>query len=486
MDTSTATTLVKRRADDVALMPPPPIKRIKRPAKVLDEDDYTAALSDIIKRDYFPGLLESEAQQEYLAALESNNTLWIEEAGKKLIQASTPLPQGKRARNTRLQTPSATPRAGVSATATPRGWTGAETPLSTAPSDLTEDEERTKPDIDTSNLSLTAFQTKYTSEDNESFNSLLDRQNQKRREKHAYFWTNDQRLPSARQIAWKVRDAKLIDQGSQKESNSKVLIPIQEGATEDRPAKPDAWRISKPDNAFMFMASSVDEEGFPTVADGREAASKAGPKAVVYNNTRFPSTALLEDPAGPVPPSPSLNTSIIGRRDAARAAAGSNATDTDFSSGGETPRVNGYAFVDEDEPENIPQPTHPGLNFSYRDLLAGQVGEATPNPFKISETRKREDLHHRIVEKTAKAKRAKEKERTVPLTPGPPMTPGNKHTGTENMTPAARKLMERVGRTPLRNGSGMPSGEGESGKEMWTPVQRTPAAKAADLRRKGA
>ena len=191
----------------------------------------------------------------------------------------------------------------------------------------------------------------------------------------------------------------------------------------------------------MFMASSVDEDGLATVADSKEATSKAGPKAVVHNNTRFSPASLLEDPATTVPPSPSLNTEIIARRDAARAAAGSNATDSEFPLGGETPRVNGYAFVDEDEPENILQPEQPDASFSYRDLLAGQVGDATPNPFRISESRKREELHHRLVEKTAKAKRVKEKDRIAPSTPAEAMTPGMKNTTSSgNMTPAARKL----------------------------------------------
>ena len=69
MATSKLSQALMRRSsgNDVALMPPPPFKRIKRPPKVLDEDEYTQALSDIIARDYFPGLLESQAQHEYLA-----------------------------------------------------------------------------------------------------------------------------------------------------------------------------------------------------------------------------------------------------------------------------------------------------------------------------------------------------------------------------------------------------------------------------------
>ena len=250
-------------ANDVALMPPPPFKRIKRPAKVLDEDEYTQALSDIIARDYFPGLLESQAQHEYLAALDSGNDAWVAEAAQKLRDAAAPTKGSKRrsARNTRFDsTPSATP---MRAADTPIGNTGSETPMTVAGSEISGSAESVQHDkqISTTSLSLGSFQAKYTSEDNESFNTLLDKQNHKSREKHAYMWTQDQRIPSARQIAHRDREARLLKQKEDDQANGKALIPMSSGATDSRPAKPDSWKIQRPDNTFMFNASSVDEDG---------------------------------------------------------------------------------------------------------------------------------------------------------------------------------------------------------------------------------
>jgi protein DGCR14 len=165
-----------------------------------------------------------------------------------------------------------------------------------------------------------------------------------------------------------------------------------------------------------------------------------------------------------VPPSPSLNTSIIARRDAARAAR----SETEYS-GGETPRVNGYAYVDEDEPENIPQEA-PASAPSYRDLLAGMAGDGTPNPFKIGDLRRREDLHHRMVERDAKKERLKSAE-TV-RTPGPGTLGGG-----GNLTPAARKLLDRVGRTPVTRHGAVKDGETRA-KDMWTPSSGTPRRRA--------
>src|ERR1700761_7666776 len=80
-----ASTAVARKSTDTQLMAPPSRpKRIKRPKNVLDEDTYTEALSQITARDFFPGLLESETQQEYLDALESRDEAWISSAGRRL------------------------------------------------------------------------------------------------------------------------------------------------------------------------------------------------------------------------------------------------------------------------------------------------------------------------------------------------------------------------------------------------------------------
>jgi len=176
---------------------------------------------------------------------------------------------------------------------------------------------------------------------------------------------------------------------------------------------------------------------------------------------------------GNAPPSPSLNTDIIARRDAGQAARGPPESETMGYDGSETPRVNGYTFVDEEEPEKIP--AAPAENKpSYRDLLAGQVGDGTPNPFKINEIRKREDLHLRMVEKQAKKKRDKERDTIAPAPAFGGATPGYSKppaTSSGNMTPAARRLMEKLGgRTPV---AGHRAGKDLDQTDIWTPG-RTP------------
>ena len=465
MDDTTA--LIKRpAASHVSLMPPPPIKRIKRPPKTLDEDDYTDGLSRIIARDYFPGLEESRAQSEYLAALDSGDQAWIAESSRRLraaIDHKAPRPP----RTTRDQRYDSRTAGATATIDTPRGYDGSQTPMSI----VSEAVPGLEPAVDVSNHSISSFQSKYTSEDNASFNDVLDKQNQIRREKHAYMWTKDQRILSAGQIAYQAREQRLLTNQEQSDADAAkygdmALIPLTTGAVAARSAKPDSWKVSRPDNTFMFFPDSISDThpDATTIQEQKEQNSKAGPKELVYANTRFPPLYSLpssDTPSGQIPPSPSLNTDILHQREA------------DPSSGydgASTPRVNGYAYVDEDEPELTPT-TDERLP-SYRDLLAGQ----TASPFRFSAQTKREALHHRLVEKTASAKRAKERNVVLDGTPISTvstlkgMTPSTKKQNLAgNITPAAARLLAKIGNTPLR---GSEKGSRMSNKEMWTPTPR--------------
>ncbi|KAJ0117630.1 nuclear protein Es2 [Diaporthe amygdali] len=417
---STSTALVrKREAAEMELMPPPPpAKKIKRPKQVLDEETYTDALSKIIARDFFPGLLESETQQEYLDALDSNDRLWIHSAGRRLKQVMTPGRQ-------RLRRPVQTQPGGQ----TPVG-AGGDTPMSTVSAVTAASEVRAAPEVDT-NMSLGAFQGKYTSEDNESFYKLLDKQNQKRAGKYGWLWRGN-KLPSKQELKQMEIKAKLaaggrsmVDDGFRKDR-----LAIKD--KDDRPAVPDTWK-SDPKNGLMFNPESFDESRVDTVALRSQEASRAGPKTIVYANTRMPGLAIAPDTARP--PSPTLSAvrdAIAGRRRPGDQS-------STIIEGDETPRVNGYAFVDDEEPE----PSAPVL-----PVIDLGPGDETTNPFKIQEQGKRESLHHRMVDRIAQSKRTSAKvgfvgkvEKTpVPKFPNSPRVSGG-------LTPAAQRLWSQVGGT---------------------------------------
>ncbi|QSZ35797.1 hypothetical protein DSL72_006919 [Monilinia vaccinii-corymbosi] len=410
--TSTSTALTKR-ADETALMPPPP-KRIKRPKNVIDEDTYTDAISEIIARDFFPGLLETETKQEYLDALDSKDGAWITSAERRLRHVMTP---GRRIgrRGTSIQTPS-------QASETPGGFV--ENTLMSIASDATQ---TPKVEVDT-NMSLTKFQSLYTSEDNESFYKLLDKQNQKRAEKYAWMWTGN-KVSSNMMLKQKEVETKLLQSRESLEDDGGKRDRIAIRDVSERPAQPDSWKF-KPNNGLMFRPDSV-EDSIETVAQRAQIESRAAPKGVAYSNTRLPDLVLQEETN--IPSSPSMSAvrdAIAGKRRAADSESGFN--------GSETPRVNGYAFVD-DEPED--EPCTPST------VIDLGPGETTKNPFVIREQSRREDLHHRMVDKTARSKRTSAKigmTGKVEMTPVPKF-PSSPRVRSGGLTPAAERLWSRVG-----------------------------------------
>ncbi|RAL62337.1 hypothetical protein DID88_004903 [Monilinia fructigena] len=156
----------------------------------------------------------------------------------------------------------------------------------------------------------------------------------------------------------------------------------------------------------MFRPDSV-EDSIETVAQRAQIESRAAPKAVAYSNTRLPDLRRVAD------------------------------SESGFN-GSETPRVNGYAFVD-DEPEDEPYTPSPIIDLG--------PGETTKNPFIIKEQSRREDLHHRMVDKTARSKRTSAKigmTGKVEMTPVPKF-PSSPRVGSGGLTPAAERLWSRVG-----------------------------------------
>ena len=420
-----------KRSHDTALMPPPPApKRIKRPTKVLDEDDYTDALSHIIARDFFPGLIQTDTQQEYLNALDSQDQEWISSARRKLTEIMTPGPNGRQSRGRRGT--SMTPIAGLygRGVETPKAWQG-DTPMSVVSSRSTSATSQ-KPEIDT-NMSLGAFQSKYTSEDNESFYKLLDKQNTKRSEKYAWMWAGN-KIPAARQITPCKRESRLLANKGQVSSEDKELTKID--YSDDRKAMPDSWK-SHPDNPFMFEPPSI-EDTHQTMQQRAEETSRAPPKAVVYDNTRLSTSASSTDPFSEPPPSPSLSAI----QDAIAGHPRLTASEAAFN-GAMTPRVNGYAFVDSASSPSPSELTSTWGSGDYSSLLGS--GDGTPNPFKIKDKSKREALHHRMVDKVAKGKRAVGKwERELTNTPVPRFASSPK-VAKGGLTPAAQKLLGKVG-----------------------------------------
>jgi protein DGCR14 len=390
----------------MALMPPPPPpKRIKRPAVVLEEETYIDGLSHIIARDYFPGLVQTEAKQEFLEALDSKDDTWIQDAGKRLQEAMSGKTPGRR---------------GVSfessSDQTPRGFVG------DTPKIESKREAPSSPQVNL-NLSLGAYQTKYTSEDNESFNALLDKQNTKNREKHAYLWTGN-KIPSARQIAYQEKEVKRL-------AASETTNALTLRSHDTRPAMPNYTNF-EPKNSFMFEPDSI-EDALETRAQVAEGKSNAPLKSILHVNTRLQEPEL---PEHKVPASPSLsaiNDAIMGRPRL-----------SESSAGWETPRVQGYSFVDA-EPTAAEIRAYNTGSIDPQAMLSSLAKgvDTSHNPFNVKESDDREKLHHRLLDQK------KTKGRVTELlggnTPGKTPTPKFKSAPQKGgLTPAARMLYASI------------------------------------------
>ena len=96
----------------------PPPRSLDRQA-VLEEDEYTEALSRIIARDFFPSLAHLDATNDYLDALKDQDPARIQATVRRLGEISTPI-------TNRRDGPT------IGATPTPHGGRGTyDTPLVT-------------------------------------------------------------------------------------------------------------------------------------------------------------------------------------------------------------------------------------------------------------------------------------------------------------------------------------------------------------------
>ncbi|KAL6705412.1 hypothetical protein ACN47E_007061 [Coniothyrium glycines] len=449
MSHSHSAALTKRNATS-ALMPPRPApKRIKRPLVVLDEDTYTSAVSHIIRRDFFPGLAEADAQREYLDAVDSKDQAWIREAGKNLTKIMTPRSNKRR----EFANPRRFDNSRGHTGSTPREWS-ADTPVTVQSSRILDldDGLGTLVDVDL-NLSLGAFQAKYTSEDQESFSQIIDKQNKKSFDENPWLREGNKYASKQRLAQQKI----LGDRGVA--SDSQALVSSRPSQNlDDRPAAPCAHKHTA-FNSLMFNPESV-EIWASTRAQEAERASLAPPKNVQYNNTRFTAPEMKTSR----PPSPTMSTV----RDAVAGRPRLNLSDIEYT-GNETPRVNGYAFVDALAPEQVKEDEPPA---HLLDQYALELGNRATS-FAIRESSAREKMHHRMVHQIG-VKRSKSSSNASMIsrtglgifTSETPRflsapTPNSRYEGhtpsrrtKDGLTPAAQRLLKRVGdATPKLVGS---------------------------------
>ena len=251
--------------------------------------------------------------------------------------------------------------------------------------DAEEDEEDRKERIlrqDVKGMTLDMFQAKYTSEDNESFNALLDEQNAKQREKFAWKF-NGNKKSTKQQFAIEQKKILLLADGT---------APEDIKVTGERTEEQDVWSKEietwkwNPMNVLMNPHPGLEEQIDPS----------QGQKLIHHTNTRIPTSPR---PTGKTPaPSPSMSTvadAIAGR-----------------PSRTDTPKVNGYSFVSTPKPADLGAPK---MTWGSLVSIPSSSTDPKPSPFRLPEVPAREKLARKLADKAQKDITARQRAYTPSL-----------------------------------------------------------------------
>lgn len=347
----------------------------RRPQVVLEEDDYVERVSSIIQRDYFPELDRIQARTRALDGL-------------------PPLAHEPK-----------------------RPWTGQSTV-----SDASEaSSSSSRPEGPT----LDKFLSKFTSEDNASFNEVMEETDNKFRVEHAWKFKADEDMAEAL-TQERLKVPAIEDQFQVAKSEQSLSKPL------------DTWVYTNANAVFY------PPEGVPMSAEEWAEASKRD-RQIVFRNTRFRVNPWKSDIH-----KSSLEAQAHTKQEKS---AGKVGPDGKTLERPETPTVNGFKFL-----KAMPSPM-PGVGES--PLMTWGEVEDTPSridgstplrggagpSFSIQDVPKRDRIAHGLAEKNArfyrdKKNKAMEKARSNVRTP---------KKGVAAMSPAAQRLAS--GKLGIRLGS---------------------------------
>ncbi|GFN99431.1 Dgcr14-like protein [Plakobranchus ocellatus] len=359
-----------------------PSRVLRKPKKVLSEDDFSEGISKIIERDFFPDIPKLEAKAEYYEALEKNDLVKLREIQMRFQRPDT---NSTDAGNSNTPLTFETPEGRRKTT--PMTKKRPETDGSQKPETVEELIEQLGEGGSAPKEKLDTFLARNTSEDSASFADILRESELKHRHKHQW----------------------LFDKEKEHLAEHKEMLALpsieEQAMIMDKPTHLNTWKYQNK-NTVMYVPQGVELSAKELIE-----AQKHKPREIVHENTRFHYTPF----------------SNIKHKEAMQKAASFKALINHGKIGhdgkevqpDQSPKVNGFSFVGTPSPAPGAQGESPMMTWGELDSTPARLDpnsddtlpSATPGPvFRIPAVPRRDRLALELSEKASKAHRAKKEE----------------------------------------------------------------------------